>query len=132
MRSQTTLIIFLFSTLLLITSSCKKGGSSSDISGSSSKIWKVAKLTDADGDKEKLDKEEKSDQMQFYADGTFTANSADSHSRGTWKHDQGSNTLTLQFENANVTQNYEVVELSDDKMRLKAGDNSEMVMETLD
>ena len=83
MKSQTNLIIFLFTALLLITSSCKKGGSSSDISGSSSKTWKVAKITDADGDKEKIDKDEKNNKMQFYADSTYTANSEDSHSNGT-------------------------------------------------
>ncbi len=70
--------------------------------------------------------------MQFYTDGTFTANSAEQHSRGTWQYNESNKALALQFENANVSQNYEVVEVSGNRMRLKTGDGSEMLMEAID
>jgi hypothetical protein len=120
---------FLIIAVVIIGVSCGKKGGTDDISGESSKIWKVSKIVGADGDKEKMDRDDKNDQMQFYADGTFTANTSANHTRGTWKHDESTKALVLQFENASVTQNYEIVELSDDKMRLKAGDGSEMIMD---
>jgi len=113
---------------LVILSACK-GGGASDLAGSSSKTWKVTRLVNANGNREKLGRDQQDDRMQFYTDGTFTANSAEQHGRGTWQYDQGKKTLALQFENANVSQNYEVVEMSDDKVRLRTGDGSEMVME---
>ena len=111
---------------------CGGKGDVDDIAGSSSKTWKVSKLVNANGNREKLGRDQQDDRMQFYTNGTFTANSSEQHSRGTWQYNKGSKSLALQFEGANVTQNYEVVEASSKRMRLRTGDGSEMVMEAMD
>ncbi len=118
--------------LMMIVSACDKKAATNDIAGSSSKLWKVEKLVNANGNREKLGRDQQDDKMQFYADGTFTANSSEQHSRGTWQYDPGKKALSLQFENANVTQNYEVAELTSKRMRLRTGDGSEMLMEAQD
>jgi hypothetical protein len=118
--------------LMLTVSACDKKAATNDIAGSSSKTWKVEKLVNANGNREKLGRDQQDDKMQFYADGTFTANSSEEHGRGTWQYDAGKKALSLQFENANVTQNYEVVDLTSKKMRLRTGDGSEMLMEAME
>jgi hypothetical protein len=47
---------------------------------------------------------------------------------GTWSFMD--NTLSLQFTGTNVTENFKVLELSDDKMKLLADDGSQMILES--
>ena len=131
MRSYPNLMALLL-VLTLTVFACGKKGAAGDIAGSSSKTWKVTKLVNANGNREKLGRDQQDDRMQFYTDGTFTANSAEQHSRGTWQYNEANKALALQFENANVSQNYEVLEVTSNRMHLKTGDGSEMLMEAID
>lgn len=121
------LIIFLFS---MGCDKKNKDQSENLLSGATSKTWKINKQTDASGDKDKLTQEEKSEVMQFFADGKFTINTQTQSQRGTWTQDQAAKSLTLQFEGANNTETFQVVDLSENAAKLKAADGSEMILET--
>lgn len=104
-------------------------GTESMISGGSSKTWKANKELNAAGDKEKLSGEEKQETMQFYADGRFALGGGGALQTGTWTFDQAAKRLSLQFEGQDMTENFEVTKLTNDKMELKAADGSVMQME---
>ncbi len=107
-----------------------KVGSNSLISGSNSKTWKADKELTATGEKDKLTDEEKQASMQFYADGRFALGGGGMLQTGTWSFDQTAQRLTLQFEDQEMTENFEVLKLTEDKMELKAADGSVMKMES--
>ncbi|TPE44908.1 hypothetical protein [Pontibacter mangrovi] len=104
-------------------------GSESMISGTSSKTWVADKEKNATGDKEKMTDAEEAQTMQFYADGRFALSSGGSLQTGTWSFDQTAKRLTLQFEGADMTENFDVMKLDDDELDLKASDGSTMEME---
>ncbi|MGV3638949.1 MAG: lipocalin family protein [Adhaeribacter sp.] len=119
-------------TLLLLASSCKEKtsvGSSSDISGNESKTWKTDKETTATGDKDKLSSEEKKQEIQFFANGSFSMRSPSQNSSGKWTYDTMARTLTLQFVGSDNTETFQVTNLTKDKMTLVAADNSKMELE---
>jgi hypothetical protein len=119
--------------LLTVLVSCggkDKVGSDSLISGASSKTWHTDKEVDATGDKEKLSDAEKQQNIQFYADGRFAMGGGAALQTGTWAFDQAAKQLTLNFEGQSNSENFEVLKLTDDEMRLKAADGSEMELVT--
>ncbi|HEX8547904.1 MAG TPA: DUF4923 family protein [Cytophagaceae bacterium] len=124
--------IFIFLTLITFFAQCKneKENAMTMIAGEGSKRWKATKEVNAAGEKEKLSKEEKNEIMQFYTNGTFTINAAAESSQGTWTYDDNAKNLSLKFGSANFTENFTVLELEKDEMKLKAGDGSTMIMES--
>lgn len=124
----------LLALLLTITiTSCggnkEEVGSESMISGANSKTWVADKEMAASGDKEKLTDAEKEQMMQFYADGRFALGGGGTLQTGTWSYDQAGKRLSLQFEGADMTENFEVLKLDDDEMDLRAADGTVMEME---
>ncbi|NEM96678.1 lipocalin family protein [Pontibacter burrus] len=115
--------------IVLVSCGGDKAGTESMLSGTSSKTWKAKKETNAAGDKDKLTDAEKEQNIQFYADGRFAMGGASTLQTGTWNYDQAAKKLTLQFENQDMTENFDVLKLSDKELRLRAGDGSEMIME---
>jgi hypothetical protein len=115
---------------MVIVSSCggneTEVGSESLISGSASKTWKADRELNAAGDKDKLTKDEKSETMQFYADGRFALGGGGTLQTGTWSFDQAGKRLTLNFENQDMAETFDVTKLTEDVMVLKANDGSEM------
>ncbi|WP_266203914.1 hypothetical protein [Pontibacter kalidii] len=127
----------LLALLLAITiTSCggnkEEVGSESMIAGTSSKTWVADKERNAAGDKEKLTDAEQDQTMQFYADGRFALGAGSSLQTGTWTYDQAGKRLSLQFEGADMTENFEVMKLDDDEMDLRASDGTVMEMELQD
>ncbi len=116
----------LFMLLLVSCGSNEKVGSQSLISGATNKTWSASKETNAAGDKEKISKAEKGQTLQFYADGRFAASGGSALETGTWTFDQSGQKLSLNFENQSVTENFDVIKLTDDEMHLKAADGSVM------
>ena len=104
-------------------------GTESMISGANSKTWKAEKELTAAGDKDKLTDSEKQETMQFYADGRFALGGGGTLQTGTWTYDPTAKRLSLQFEGQDMTENFEVTKLTDDKMVLKASDGSTMELE---
>ena len=123
---------FLCLTFILLAASCKEKntvGSPSDISGNESKTWKTEKETTAGGEKDKLSSEEKKQEIQFFANGSFSMRSPSQNSSGKWTYDTMARTLTLQFVGSDNTETFQVTNLTKNKMTLVAADNSKMELE---
>ncbi|TXK46458.1 hypothetical protein FVR03_10690 [Pontibacter qinzhouensis] len=119
----------MFAMLMLVLVSCggnEKVGTQNMISGSSSKTWKADKELDAAGNKDKLTKEEKAETMQFYSDGRFALGGGGSLQTGTWSFDQSAKRLSLQFQGADVSENFTVEQLTEKEMRLVGGNGEKM------
>ena len=127
LKSISTLVV-----VSALTFSCgkKEYNTSEVLAGSTSKTWKISKQTDSNGDKEKLSSTEKEEKMNFYADGKFSIVSEKGTATGTWNVQSTvePKTLTLQFQDQTVTENFAIVELKDDEVTLKAGDGSKMIL----
>ena len=125
------LIVSNFLIAILLLTGCGKSSESMSneekISGQSEKTWKATRETNAEGEKDKLTKEEKKESITFSRNGNVKMSNQDQMMGGTWSFSD--NTLSLQFTGANVTENFKVVELSEDRMKLLAGDGSQMTLE---
>ncbi|MBC7391533.1 MAG: hypothetical protein H7329_20210 [Opitutaceae bacterium] len=97
------------------------------LAGTSSKVWHIAKQTDANGDKDKLTEKEKEEKLNLYADGKFSIVDDKGTATGSWTV-EGTQKLVLQFADQPVTENFSITEMNKDKVVLKAGDGSEMVL----
>jgi type III secretory pathway component EscR len=98
------------------------------ISGKSEKTWKATRETNAAGEKDKLTREEKKESITFSRNGNVKMSNEDQVMGGTWSFMD--NTLSLQFTGTNVTENFKVTELSEDKIKLLAEDGSQMTLES--
>ncbi len=96
------------------------------IAGTEEKTWKAQKETDATGDKDKLTKDEKRQTITFWRNGNVKMGDGDQMMSGQWKL-EGSN-LGLVFTGSDVSENFTLLELDNNEMKLKAGDGSEMTM----
>ena len=94
------------------------------ISGNSQKTWHATHETDAEGDKDKLNKDERKETITFYSNGKMTMSGPAETQEGTWSHE--GTTLSLQFPGAPVAETFAVLELNKNTMRLQAGDGSEL------
>lgn len=123
--------IFVIVIVMLMFVGCKDKSDSmtneQKIAGDGQKTWVAKRETDATGDKDKLTKAEKKEVITFWSNGNVKMTDGNQSQSGQWSFNGG--TLTLAFAGADVTENFTVLELDDDKMKLKAGDGSEMVME---
>jgi hypothetical protein len=130
MYTKKSIIVWMLGICLLLVHCGKKGENArKDFYGDGTKTWRVVKAKNAEGKREKLSDAEKRDVLRFNSDGSFSANAAEGNAEGTWTYDPEAKLLTLQFAGATVTESHSVVDLSDDKIRLKAGDGSEMTLE---
>ncbi len=97
------------------------------LSGTTSKTWYITKQTDASGDKDKVTSAEKDETLNIYADGKFSIIDATQTASGKWTT-EGSHTFTLQFDGKDVTESFSILDLSKEKVVLKAADGSEMTL----
>ena len=128
LRSFTSFIVLL---MMLIQMGCNRESEKSGeqlIAGENSKTWRATREVDAAGNSERTSREERKDVMQFYQDGRFTINTANEAGNGTWEYNASNQTLSLQFADQNVTENFQVLKLEEDEMRLRAGNNREMTL----
>ena len=119
--------------LMLVVTSCQdknKAPTASMISGDTSKTWKATKETTATGDKDKITGEEKTQQIQFFANGSFSMRSTTENASGKWTFDPMARNLMLQFVGSDMTENFQVLSMSNDEMKLQASDGSQMILET--
>jgi hypothetical protein len=124
------LTLFCLTILLLVVSCQEKNtvGTPADISGNESKTWKSTRETTAAGEKDKLTSEEKNQEIQFFANGSFSMRSSTQNASGKWNYDAMARTLTLQFVGSDNTEIFQVLNLTDDDMTLQAADGSKMEM----
>ena len=127
-----TLSTFLI-VLLVWASGCDKKQNDNPqalLAGTTSKVWHATKETNSEGDRDKLTSEEKKEIMQFYANGNFSINSSAQSGNGTWTSDVAAKTLTLQYAGANVSETFQIVEIDEDDLKLKAADGAELTLKT--
>ncbi len=108
------------------TSTTSSVSASNLLSGDGQRTWRSTKETDSEGDKDRLDREEKREFITFFNNGNFTMGSQGQSRQGTWKH-EGS-TLMMQFTGEGVSENFTVLELDKNILKLRAADGSEMTM----
>jgi lipocalin-like protein len=97
------------------------------IAGASEKTWEASRETNAEGDKDKLTRDEKKEKITFWRNGNVKMGNGAESMSGQWSY--AGSTLTLHFTGKDVTENFNVEELSEDKIKLKAADGSTMTME---
>ena len=122
---------WLFISLFVFVAAGCGGGSDSmtneeKIAGNEEKTWKAQKETDASGDKDKLTRDEKRETITFWRNGNVKMGDGNQMLSGQWKL-EGDN-LGLVFAGSNVSENFTVLELDKNEMKLRAGDGSEMTM----
>jgi heat shock protein HslJ len=122
---RNTLIIGL---ILFISAGCgsKEVTNEEKIAGTAEKTWEATRETDASGDKDKLTRAEKNERITFARNGNVQMGNGNESMSGQWSL-EGTN-LKLHFASENVTENFIVLELKNDVMKLKAGDGSELTM----
>ena len=109
----------------------KEEAPASIIAGENSKSWVAKRETNAAGDKEKLDKAEKSQSMEFYSNGTFQIRAEGIFQSGRWNYNESAKVLELMFDDRpDVAETFQVMELDKDEMKLKAADGSTMLLKT--
>jgi hypothetical protein len=96
------------------------------IAGKEEKTWKAKKETDATGDVDRLSRGEKRESITFWRNGNVKMGNGDQVMSGQWSLE--GNNLRLQFTGSDVSENFTVLKLDKDELRLKAGDGSEMLM----
>jgi hypothetical protein len=121
--------IMLVLSLLLIVGCGKKESSMTNeekIAGEDSKTWKAKRETTGAGSVDRLNRDEKRQEITFWRNGNVKMGDGNQTMTGQWSLE--GNTLKLQFTGADVTENFNVLELDKDEMKLQAGDGSTMTM----
>lgn len=132
-------IILSISLLLFIATGCKNksadntSGNNTEtaaanreemLAGDVQKTWKAQRESDAQGDKDKLDRGERQERIVFYRDGKVTMTGDAESAHGTWKLDASK--LALHIDDSDVIENFDVLELDKNTLRLRASDGSEL------
>jgi hypothetical protein len=122
--------LYAWGLIFLIATSCgKKSDSMSNeekIAGADSKTWTATRETNAEGDRDKLTRDEKKEKITFWRNGNVKMGDEQQAMSGQWSYT--GNMLTLQFTGSSVTENFTVLELEDDEMKLQAADGSNLTM----
>ncbi|WP_439881228.1 lipocalin family protein [Pontibacter sp. MBLB2868] len=130
LKAVYSLLLVAIGTVIMVSCGGKdEVGTEHMISGNSSKAWVINEELNAVGEEEKLTSMEKHETLQFYADGRFAMGSGGMLKTGTWSFDETAKRMSLQFEDEENTENFEVIKLSDDEMELKAEDGAIMKLE---
>jgi len=129
LKNYFTLLSFL---LVMFAAGCQKKNevtTPATFSGTESKTWKAERETTASGDKDKITSTEKTQEMQFFANGSFSMRSSTQNVSGKWTYDAMGKNLALQFVGSDMTENFQVLSINDDEMKLQAADGSTMMLE---
>lgn len=97
------------------------------IAGPEEKTWSATRETNAEGDKDKLTRSEKKERITFWRNGNVKMGNDQQMMSGQWSY--SGNTLSMQFTGSDVSENFTVLELEKDKIKLKAGDGSQLTLE---
>ena len=130
LRNYLTLLSFVS---ISFSTSCKKKDtvcSAANLTGADSKVWKTSKETTATGEKDKVTSEEKKQEIQFFANGSFSMRSPTQNASGKWTYDAMARNLSLQFVGSDLTENFQVLNLTDDDLKLQAADGLQMILES--
>src|SRR5688572_26829969 len=125
MKTKMIMKRFIYVLLLFVAiSACNKSEMTNDekIAGESEKTWEAKREINASGSVDKITKDEKKEKITFWRNGNVKMSNGDRSMSGQWTLDAGN--LRLHFAGENVTENFTVLELDKDEMKLRAGDGS--------
>lgn len=125
MKQRRNLIVAIIAMMMFVACGKKESLTNEQkLAGEDSKTWKAHKEMTATGDKDKLSRDEKKQEITFWRNGNVKMGDGNQSMSGQWSLE--GNTLKLQFTGENVTENFNVLALEDDEMKLQAGDGSTM------
>ena len=104
-------------------------GDTSMLYGTDSKTWTTDKETSATGEKISQTDADKKTELKFYANGSYNMASPQQSMQGKYTFDQTANKITLTPEGSPTSMSFDVVNLTKDKITLKAPDGSQMMLE---
>ncbi|MGC1242219.1 MAG: lipocalin family protein [Chryseosolibacter sp.] len=96
------------------------------LAGETEKTWEAERETTASGDKDKLTREEKKEKITFSRNGNVKMGDGNEMMSGQWSIE--GNNLSLHFAGQNVTENFTIIELEKNNIKLRANDGSELTM----
>jgi hypothetical protein len=120
---------FAFFIAVVLMTGCNKSDeltAEEKIAGKDEKTWKAKRETNAAGDADRLTRDEKRETITFWRNGNVKMGNGDQVMSGQWSL-EGSN-LRLQFTGSDVSENFTVIDLDKDELKLKAGDGSVLLM----
>ena len=135
MKSTPSPLRYLASMLMLVALlvvGCKQKnevGDTSMLYGTDSKTWTTDKETSATGEKMSQTDADKKTELKFYANGSYNMASPQQSMQGKYTFDQTANKITLTPEGSPTSMSFDVVNLTKDKITLKAPDGSQMMLE---
>ena len=106
-----------------------KVGETNMLYGTDSKTWTTDKETSASGEKVAQTDADKKTELKFYANGSFNMTSPTQTMQGNYTFDQAAKKITLTPTGAPNSMSFDVVNLTNDKITLKAPDGSQMMLE---
>lgn len=114
--------------LLVAVSGCDNKSMTNEekLAGESEKTWEAKRETDASGDKDKLTRDEKKEKITFFRNGNVKMGDGNQLMSGQWSVE--GNNLSLHFAGENVTENFTIVELEKNNVKLRAPDGSQLTM----
>ena len=114
--------------LLFVLSSCGNDAMTNEekLAGKTEKTWEAERETTASGEKDKLTREEKKEKITFSRNGNVKMGNGNEMMSGQWSIE--GNNLSLHFAGQNVTENFTIIELEKNNVKLRANDGSELTM----
>jgi hypothetical protein len=120
--------------LLFVTASCGSDKGKVEgvnmLYGTSGKVWKTAKETNAAGDKVKQTDEQKEETLHVFSNNTYTMTGAAGATQGKFAFDQTAKTLTLTPDNGTTSNTFNVETLTDKKLTLVSNSGAKLMLET--
>lgn len=121
------IFLILFACLVMIGCGSKESMTNDEkLAGKDSKTWKAKRETNAAGSVDKLTRDEKKETITFWRNGNVKMGDGDQSMSGQWSLE--GNILKMQFTGAAVSENFTVLEMEEDEMKLQAGDGSTMIL----
>ena len=119
--------------LLLVTAACGNDKGKVEgvnmLYGTSSKVWKTAKETDAAGDKVKQTDAQEDETLHVFANNTYSMTGTSGAVNGKFSFDQGAKTLTLTPDGSTTSNTFNVETLTDKKLTLVATSGAKLMLE---
>jgi hypothetical protein len=97
--------------------------------GTSGKVWKTAKETDAAGDKVKQSDAQQEETLHMFSNNTYTMTGTAGAVQGKFSFDQGAKTLTLTPDAAGTANTFNVETLTDKKLTLVGTSGAKLMLE---
>lgn len=97
--------------------------------GTSGKVWKTAKETDAAGDKVKQTDAQEQETLHMFSNNTYTMTGTAGAVQGKFAFDQSAKTLTMTPDAGGTANTFNVETLTDDKLTLVGTSGAKLVLE---